>query len=77
VPLAEPPVGTRGRPFRDLLASGFVGNSQFPGLAAVLENGRLELKLPFCKGSGVIPNEGAVRELSGRHEIEDIESLSN
>lgn len=40
VPLADPPVGTRGLPFRDLFFSGMVGRSQLPALTAVLENGR-------------------------------------
>ena len=47
VPRADPPVGTRGRPFRDLFFSGIVGRSQVPGLAIVLENGRREIEAPF------------------------------
>jgi hypothetical protein len=40
VPRDDPPVGTRGRPFRDLFLSGMVGRSQLPALAIVFENGR-------------------------------------
>jgi hypothetical protein len=37
VPLEEPPVGTRGRPFGDLFLSGFVGSSQLPDFIGLLE----------------------------------------
>lgn len=41
MPRADPPVGTRGRPFRDRLASGFEGRSQLPLFRAVFENVRM------------------------------------
>ena len=41
VPRADPPVGTRGRPFLDFFFSNAVGRSQVPALAVVLEKGRL------------------------------------
>ena len=47
VPRDDPPVGTRGRPFRDLFFSGAVGRSQLPALEVVLENGRREIEVPL------------------------------
>jgi hypothetical protein len=47
VPRDDPPVGTRGRPFRDLFFSGIVGRSQLPALEVVLENGRREIEVPL------------------------------
>lgn len=61
----------------DLFASGFVGNSQSPALADVLENGRLKLSGPFFVGNGLLPKEVAARALADRRDIDDIDSLSN
>lgn len=74
MPLAEPPVGTRGRPFRDRFFSGIVGKSQFPALAEVLENGR---RLPdaFC-GLTRFDVEGIEEALIGRRGVDAIDSLS-
>ncbi len=76
VPRADPPVGTRGRPFRDLFFSGMVGRSQFPALMLVLENGRREIEVPLLN---TIMFENAVegRVHMGRRGAEAIESLSN
>lgn len=37
MPREDPPVGTRGRPLRDLFFSGCVGKSQSPNTAGVVE----------------------------------------
>ena len=75
VPLEEPPVGTRGRPFRDRFFSGAVGRSQLPALAAVLEKGRRATEA--VPGFDVLqPEEGMRRVLTGRMGAENSESLS-
>jgi len=76
VPRADPPVGTRGRPLRDLFFSGLDGRSQLPALAVVLENGR-RMEVPFGGKDGLF-EEVAERALhSGRRGVEAIESFSN
>jgi hypothetical protein len=76
VPLADPPVGTRGRPFLDRFFSGIVGRSQFPGRTAVLENGRREMVA--SEEVVVLFDDRAMRAMqTGRKGLEAIESLSN
>jgi hypothetical protein len=76
VPLAEPPVGTRGLPFLDRFFSGEVGNSQFPAFIAVLENGRRLIEAFFEQSVPLL--EGKVKaEIRGRRGVEDNESRSN
>ena len=74
MPLADPPVGTRGLPFRDRFFSGEVGRSQLPALAAVLENGRRVVEGPFFDVCWVRVERGVMR---GRRGEEDIESFWN
>jgi hypothetical protein len=69
VPLADPPVGTRGRPLRDLFFSGIVGNNQFPALTAVLEKGRCEAEWPFL-------GRCVAKALGGRNGNAALESFS-
>jgi hypothetical protein len=54
-----------------------VGNSQFPALAAVLENGRLEVEAAFFAGKALLLNKGVARALIGRMGVVAIDSLSN
>ncbi len=77
VPRADPPVGTRGRPFRDLFFSGIVGRSQFPALVLVLENGRQEIEVPLFDNADLFEDSGERAVHNGRRELEVIESLSN
>jgi histidyl-tRNA synthetase len=77
VPRADPPVGTRGRPFRDLFFSGIVGRSQVPGLAIVLENGRREIEAPFFEKTALFEDAGERAVQSGRRGLKAIESLLN
>lgn len=76
VPLADPPVGTRGLPFRDLFFSGAVGKSQSPARLAVMENGRLDMGVTFFEGVGLRDDQGVERDMMGRSGLEAIESFS-
>lgn len=77
VPRDDPPVGTRGRPFRDLFFSGKLGRSQLPALAVVLENGRREVEVP-ARGRDIVFVAAEGRALhSGRRGGEAMESFSN
>ena len=77
VPRADPPVGTRGRPFRDLFFSGWVGRSQLPGLTDVLEKGRREIEELLLGKVFLFVNADERAGHSGRKGAEAIESLSN
>lgn len=74
MPLADPPVGTRGLPFRDRFFSGCVGRSQLPPLIGVLEKGRREVVGQFSDAANIRMEEGVRR---GRKGVEDIESFWN
>src|ERR1700712_2260584 len=73
VPRADPPVGTRGRPLRDLFFSGLDGRSQLPALAVVVEKGRV----PFGGKDGLFEEVTDKALHSGRRGVEAIESFSN
>jgi hypothetical protein len=77
VPLADPPVGTRGRPLGDRLFSGLVGRSQFPAFLAVLENGRRGTELTFSWSFGLCKDQGARKAAVDRETDEHIEMFPN
>ncbi len=77
VPLADPPVGTRGRPFLDRFASAFDGRSQVADLEEVLEKGRREIEAACCDVDDLFQGR-TLREVErGRKGFGVIESFSN